>query len=245
MALSEVSLKPRRTDQGKDGIVKGILKRSRLFSQLDDAALDEISRAAGVRKVGPQEMIFMEGEPAQSFFIVGSGKVKVFKLSGEGKEQVLMIAQPGDSFAEAALFSDRKFPASAQSLQETELVVIDRARFVRLLGANPDLAVNLIGRLSELLRLMTRLVEGLSLSDVTTRLAQFLCSHRNEATGAMPPEILLSIKKSLLASQLGTIPETLSRSFAKMAKDGLISVSGPTIRILDPDRLQHLADSGK
>jgi CRP/FNR family transcriptional regulator len=190
-------------------------------------------------------MIFMEGEPAQSFFIVGSGKVKVFKLSSEGKEQVLMIAQPGDSFAEAALFSGRKFPASSQSLEESELVVIDRARFVKLLGANPDLAVNLIGRLSELLRLMTRLVEGLSLSDVATRLAQFLCSFRNEATGDMPPEILLSTKKSLLASQLGTIPETLSRSLAKLTKDGLISVSGPTIRILDPDRLQRLADSGQ
>jgi CRP/FNR family transcriptional regulator len=225
--------------------MKDILKHSRLFSQLDDDALDEICRAARLRKAGPEEMIFMEGEPAQSFFIVGSGKVKVFKLSPEGKEQVLMIAQPGDSFAEAALFSGRKFPASAQSLEKSELVVIDRARFVRLLGANPDLAVNLIGRLSELLRLMTRLVEGLSLSDVTTRLAQFLCSFRNEATSEMPSEILLSTKKSLLASQLGTIPETLSRSLAKLTKDGLISVNGPTIRILDPDRLQRLADSGR
>jgi CRP-like cAMP-binding protein len=225
--------------------MKDVLKRSRLFSQLDDEALDEICRAASLRQAAPDEMIFMEGEPAQSFFVVGSGKVKVFKLSPEGKEQVLMIAQPGDSFAEAALFSGRKLPASAQALEKCELVVIDRARFVRLLGANPDLAVNLIGRLSELLRLMTRLVEGLSLSDVTTRLAQFLCSHRNEATGEMPPEIMLSIKKSLLASQLGTIPETLSRSFAKMARDGLISVSGPTIRIIDPDRLQRLAESGK
>jgi CRP/FNR family transcriptional regulator len=223
--------------------MKDILKRSRIFSQLDDEALDEICRAASLRKIGPEEMIFMEGEPAQSFFIVGSGKVKVFKLSSDGKEQVLMIAQPGDSFAEAALFGGRKFPASAQSLEKSELVVIDRSRFVKLLGTNPDLAVNLIGRLSELLRLMTRLVEGLSLSDVTTRLAQFLCSFRNDATGDMPPEILLSTKKSLLASQLGTIPETLSRSFAKMAREGLISVNGPTIRILDPDRLQRLADS--
>jgi CRP-like cAMP-binding protein len=225
--------------------MKDILKRSRLFSQLDDDALDEVALAAGLRKAGPEEMIFMEGEPAQSFFIVGKGKVKVFKLSPEGKEQVLMIAQPGDSFAEAALFAGRKFPASAQALENCELVAIDRARFVKLLGANPDLAVNLIGRLSELLRLMTRLIEGLSLSDVSTRLAQFLCSHRNEATGKMPPEIMLSIKKSLLASQLGTIPETLSRSFAKMAKDGLISVTGPTIKILDPGRLQRLAESGK
>lgn len=225
--------------------MKELLKRSRLFSQLDADALDEICSAGVLKKAAADEIIFQEGEPAHSFFVVGRGKVKVFKLSSEGKEQVLMIAQSGDSFAEAALFSGRRFPASAQALEESDLVVFSRARFVDLLGRNPDLAVNLIGRLSELLRLMTRLVEGLSLSDVTTRLARFLCSSRLDATGEMPSEIMLSIKKSLLASQLGTIPETLSRSFAKLTRDGLISVSGPTIKILDPARLQRLADSGR
>lgn len=225
--------------------MKELLKRLRLFSQLDDDALDEICSAGVLKKAAADEIIFQEGEPAHSFFVVGRGKVKVFKLSSEGKEQVLMIAQPGDSFAEAALFSGRRFPASAQALEDSELVVFSRARFVDLLGRNPDLAVSLIGRLSELLRLMTRLVEGLSLSDVTTRLARFLCSSRLDATGEMPSEVMLSIKKSLLASQLGTIPETLSRSFAKLTRDGLISISGPTIRILDPVRLQRLADSGR
>ncbi|MEW5797224.1 MAG: Crp/Fnr family transcriptional regulator [Candidatus Zixiibacteriota bacterium] len=225
--------------------MKSILKRSRLFAQLDDRALDNIASAATLRQVTPGEMIFQEGEPAHSFFVVGRGRVKVFKLSPEGKEQVLMIAGAGDSFAEAALFAGRLFPASAQALEECELLAISRARFVRLLGENPDLAVNLIGRLSELLRLMTRLIEGLSLSDVTTRLARFLCAYRVESTGRMPSEIMLSVKKTILAAQLGTIPETLSRSFAKLVREGMIQVHGPTITILDPDRLQRLADSGK
>ena len=225
--------------------MKEILKRSRLFSTLDDKALEEVASAASKKKAVYGELIFTEGEPAHSFFIVGSGKVKIFKMSPDGKEQVLMVAQPGDSFAEAALFAGRLFPASAQALEDVELAVISRARFVSLLGHNPDLAVSLIGRLSELLRLMTRLIEGLALSDVTTRLARFLCAYRIESTGEMPPEVMLSVKKTLLAAQLGTIPETLSRSFAKMAKDGLIKVNGPTITILDPARLQRLADSGK
>jgi CRP/FNR family transcriptional regulator, dissimilatory nitrate respiration regulator len=225
--------------------MKEILKRSRLFSQSDDKALNELASAASLKKCAYGELIFQEGEPAHSFFIVGSGKVKIFKMSPDGKEQVLMVAQPGDSFAEAALFAGRLFPASAQALEDVELAVISRTRFVSLMGSNPDLAVSLIGRLSELLRLMTRLIEGLSLSDVSTRLARYLCTCRIEATGEMPPEVMLSVKKSLLAAQLGTIPETLSRSFHKLVKDGLIQVNGPTIKILDPVRLQRLADSGK
>ncbi len=225
--------------------MKEILKRSRLFSHLDDQALGEISSTASMKRATYGEMIFQEGDPADAFFIVGSGKVKIFKMSPDGKEQVLMVAQPGDSIAEAALFAGRQFPASAQALEDVELVSISRTRFVNLVASNPDLAVSLIGRLSELLRLMTRLIEGLSLSDVTTRLARYLCAYRIESTGEMPPEVMLSVKKSLLAAQLGTIPETLSRSFAKLVKDGMIKVNGPTIVILDPDRLQRLADSGK
>ena len=97
--------------------MRQILKISELFSQLDDKALDEIASAAVSRKSSRGEMLFYEGDPAHSFFIVGSGKVKVFKLSPEGKEQILMIAQPGDSIAEAALFAGGAYPASAQTMK--------------------------------------------------------------------------------------------------------------------------------
>lgn len=220
-----------------------ILKISQLFSQLEDNALEEIASAATTMTVKRNQMIFYEGDPARSFFIVGSGKVKVFKLSPEGKEQILMIAQPGDSFAEAALFTGGVFPASAQAMEKSELVALRREKFVALLGRNPNLAVNLIARLSELLRQMTRLVEGLSLTDVTTRVAHYLSRFRDENTGQQLPEITLAEKKAVLASQLGTIPETLSRSLAKLMRDGIIQVDGPRITILDADRLEALAQS--
>jgi len=223
--------------------VRQILKISELFSQLDDNALDEIASAAVIRKVARGEMLFHEGDPAHSFFIVDSGKIKVFKLSPEGKEQILMIAQTGDSVAEAALFSGGAFPASAQSMENTELLAINREKFVSLLGRNPDLAVNLIARLSGLLRQMTRLVEGLSLTDVTTRLAHYLNSQRNTDTGNQPTEITLSEKKTTLASQLGTIPETLSRSLAKLVREEIIAVNGPRITILNVGALRSYIES--
>lgn len=219
-----------------------ILKSAQLFSALDDAALRDVAATASMRKVEAGEMILDEGATAHSFYIVASGKVKVFKLSPDGKEQILLLAQPGDTFAEAAMFAGGEYPASAQALDVSELVVINRERFVGLLARNPELALSLIARLAGLLRQMTRLIEGLSLSDVTTRLARYLCALRSGSDDDRT-EIHLEEKKGILAAQLGTIPETLSRSFAKLTKDGLIHVDGPRIRILDSKRLQELAES--
>lgn len=222
-----------------------VFKISQLFSQLDDSSIDEIARAATTMNVTRGQIIFQEGDPAHSFFLVGTGKVKIFKMSPDGKEQILMIAQPGDSFAEAALFAEGMFPASAQAMEKCELVAINRHKFVALLGSNPNLAVNLIARLSELLRRMTKLVESLALSDVTTRLAHYLNGFRDEKTGQQHTEIMLSEKKTVLASQLGTIPETLSRSLAKLVRDGVIKVDGPRITVLNAKQLDNLAQAGR
>ncbi|MEW6051906.1 MAG: Crp/Fnr family transcriptional regulator [Candidatus Zixiibacteriota bacterium] len=242
------------------------LSRSQLFSQLDPKALAEVADAAAVRETSRQEMIFFEGEIAHAFYVVGKGKVKIFKMSPDGKEQILMIAGPGDSFAEAALFAGGKYPASAQALEDSTLAVIARDKFVALLGRNPDIAVNLIARLSGLLRKMTALVEELSLTDVTTRLAHYLIGLVSQTppqavgypSGARLPEgrraersrsvpdagtvtITLSEKKAVMASQLGTIPETLSRSFARLTREKVIAIDGPKIEILDLVRLKELA----
>jgi CRP/FNR family transcriptional regulator len=220
--------------------MRQILKQSQLFAQLDDQSLDEIAAASTLRQVLRQENIFYQGDVAYALFLVASGKVKVFKMSPEGKEQILMIANPGDSFAEAALFMSGRFPASAQALEDSDLVVINRDRFVALIRKNPDIAINLIARLSGLLRKMTSLVEELSLTDVTTRLAHYLLNQVEE-TDAGSITIHLEEKKAVLASQLGTIPETLSRSFARLVKEKVIAMDGSAIRILDLDRMRELA----
>jgi len=224
----------------RDCRMQHILALSQLFAGLDDKALQQLTSATTLKNVQRNEIIFHEGDAAHFFCIVGEGKVKVFKFSAEGKEQILLIAEPGESFAEAALFAGGKFPASAQALEDSQLVVINRDKFVSLLGSNPDLAVNLIGRLSDLLRQMTKLVEGLSLTDVTTRLMKYLVGCiKDDSPG--PYTIELSEKKSILAAQLGTIPETLSRSFARLVKDGVIRIDGPKIEVIDLTRLRKLA----
>ena len=221
--------------------MQAMLSKSPLFSHLDKRSLDDIASAASVRDASRGELIFHEGDIAQAFFIVASGKVKIFKLSADGKEQILMIASPGGSFAEAALFAGGKYPASAQALEDSRLLVISREKFVHLLGKNPDLAVNLIARLSQLLRQMTSLVEELSLTDVTTRLAHRILSMLPDNDTRPRPIVELAEKKTVLASQLGTIPETLSRSFARLSREKVIAIDGPRIEILDLRKLRDLA----
>ena len=222
-------------------MIKDIIKQSQLFAKMDDASLDEIRQAASVKKTAKGEIIFYDGDPAHAFFIVGSGKVKVFKLSSEGKEQILMIASPGDSFAEAAMFSGGEYPACAEALDNGELVIFNRERFIAILNRNPSLSLSLIARLSELLRKLTRLVEELSLTDVTTRLAHFLVHKLDEKKDGDKSQLTLSEKKSVIASQLGTIPETLSRSLAKLTKENIIEVSRSEIKILDYKRLREIS----
>jgi len=222
--------------------LRQILKNSQLFSGFDDQSLEEVLLSASKKIVAKDEIIFYEKDIATSFYIVGSGKVKVFKLSPEGKEQILMIANPGDSFAEAALFAVGKYPASAQALEDSTVVVFNRDRFVGLVERNPHIALNLIARLATLLHKLNRLVEDLSLTDITTRLAYYLVQLIEEKQIFEEPiKLTLSEKKLVLASQLGTIPETLSRSFAKLTKDKIISVNGSHIEVHNLQFLRQLA----
>lgn len=220
-----------------------ILKRTKLFSGFDEKSLNELISAVSLKSADKGEIIFYEKDSAFAFFVVDKGKVKVFKMSPDGKEQILMIANAGDTFAEAAMFTGGAYPASAQTLEKTKLLVINRERFITVLERNPHIAMNLIARLSALLHKLNRLVEELSLTDITTRLAHYLINEINKLELDIETSITLTLqeKKSTLASQLGTIPETLSRSFAKLSKEKIISVDGANIEILDYNHLCQIA----
>ncbi|MDF1545279.1 MAG: Crp/Fnr family transcriptional regulator [bacterium] len=224
-----------------DNKLKETLRLSSLFSGISDRSLDEITGTTSIKKASRGDMLFYESDPANAFFIVSSGKFKIFKLSADGKEQILRIANPGESFAEAAMFDGANYPASAQALEDGELVMINRERFSAALARNPALALNLLGQLSKLLRQLTRLVEGLSLTDVTSRLAHYFIEQLESGEHSHDLIMHLTERKSVLASQLGTIPETLSRSLAKLSREKIIEVQGARIKILDEARLRDLA----
>lgn len=219
-----------------------MLKKTKLFTGFKTDDLTEFETAISLKKIQKGEILFYEKDFAGAFYIVFKGKVKVYKVSSEGKEQILIIANPGDSFAEAAMFAGGVYPASAQALEDSEVLCVNRERFIGILERNPKIAINLIARLSELLHKLNRLVEELSLTDITTRLAYYIISEleRRKISGDKPV-LELTEKKSVLASQLGTIPETLSRSLAKLSKEKIITVDGSLIAVLDYNRLLEIS----
>jgi CRP-like cAMP-binding protein len=187
------------------------------------------------------ETIFAEGDEGAGFYVLISGKVKIFKLSSEGKEQILHVFGPGEPFGEASVFAGQEFPANAETLEKSRIFFFPRAAFTELVKEDPSLALNMLAILSRRLRKFTVLVEDLSLKEVPGRLAAYLLYVSEQREGA--DDLTLDIAKGQLAGLLGTIPETLSRIFTKMVRHGLIQSDGPHIKILDRRGMEELAQA--
>lgn len=211
-----------------------------LFHGLQSRQLEEITDVMVDQTFGKGQNIFSEGEEATGFYVVTSGKVKIFKLSAEGKEQILHFALPGESFGEVPMFAGGRFPAHAETIEKSRIFFFPRAVFLDLIRSDPSLAMNMLAELSKRLRRLSRLVEELSLKEVPGRLAAYLLYLDDIEDGSGDFE--LGITKGQLASLLGTIPETISRILGKLSGQGFILVQGRRIRILDRKSLEGLSD---
>ncbi len=217
------------------------IKNCPLFAGTTPEDLGSLERISRVRLCERGELLFSDGENALGFYIVGSGKVKIYKLSPDGKERILHIVHPGGTFAEAAIFGNGKYPAYAEPLEKSQLIFFPKREFLQLLHENSQLAINMIAGLSRFLRQFAMQIEELTFKDVPARLARYIL----ELAGEEAIRVDLPIAKSQLASNLGTVSETLSRTFRKLSDDALIEVNGRSIAILDRDRLEDLALSHK
>jgi CRP/FNR family transcriptional regulator len=220
--------------------IVGILAEAPIFNGLGGAELDQIRAIAVDRYYDRGRAVFFEGDPGDGFYAVVEGKVKIYKLSPEGKEKILHIYGPGQPFGEVPVFAGKRFPANAQTLAKSHLLFFPRAGFIRLITENPSLALNMLAVLSGRLRQFTLQIESLALKEVPARLASYLVYLAKEQGAS--EAVTLDISKGQLASLLGTIPETLSRIFSRMSGVGLIEVDGKRIALLDREGLKALAD---
>lgn len=220
-----------------------ILSGIPLFQGLSEAELREIHGITVNKFCEKGKTIFLEGDPGNGFYVVADGKVKIFKVSMDGKEQILHIYGPGHPFGEVPVFSGKKFPANAQTLVKSHLLFFPRSAFVDLIGRNPSLSLNMLAVLSMRLRQFALQVENLSLKEVPGRLASYLLVLSEEQNARTV--VSLPVSKGQLASLLGTIPETLSRILGRMSTNELIRVDGSDIYLLDGEGLEALAENGK
>jgi len=214
------------------------MRSSPLFCVLRPDALELLLRRALVRAYEAGESVFQAGEPAERFFLIVQGRIKVYKISASGGQQILHAYGPGATFGEAALWAGGRFPAYGEASERAVLLSLSRAVLREAFAGNPDLAIGMLAGLSQKLREFVRLIEDLALKPVPARLAGALL---DEARRAGCDRFRMLRNKKDLAAHIGTIPETFSRALRRLKNAGLIEVRGPAIAILKPAQLRRLA----
>jgi CRP/FNR family transcriptional regulator len=223
--------------------IAATLARIPLFRGLDPGQMGQILSIAEKRSYAKGQLIFSEGDDGDGFYVVVEGQVKIFKLSADGKEHILHIFAAGQTFGEVPVFAGEHFPANAGAIGDSFVLFFPRAAFLSLLKKNPGLSLKLLADLSLKLREFTVQIENLSLKEMPARLAGYLLYLAEEQ--GRRDRVSLTISKGQLASLLGTIPETLSRVFAKLSSQGLIRVEGRRIILLDVEGLEETAEAGR
>jgi CRP/FNR family transcriptional regulator len=213
-----------------------IIESTALFEGLRREEVEAVATLMYEKRFGKGETLFFEGDEADGFYLVSRGQIKVFKINPMGKEHILHIFGPGEPVGEVPVFSGQPFPATAEAIINSTTYFFPRSDFVSLIEKNPSIALNMLAVLSHRLRQFATQIENLSLKEVPARLAGYLL-YTAEEQGS-DDVVRLPVSKGQLASLLGTIPETLSRIFARMSEDGLIRVEGRSIIILDRDGLR-------
>ncbi len=222
--------------------VEQALKSCMMFHALEEKDLGKIEQLAMTRKFKRGETVFNQGEKSEGFYVVQSGAVKVYKLSADGKEQVLHIVEPGENYAEASLFGEAVYPAYSEALKDSTLLLIPKNDFLKALKENPEFSMRMLASLTTWLKRMANLVEEVTLKDVDTRLAGYLLGAA-ETKGVKTDlgiRVDLETDKKTLAAKLGTVSETLSRSLKKLREMDIIKVEGRKLTIVDRDALKNI-----
>jgi len=213
-----------------------ILSRSFIFSSLNDGELGELADLATERNFIPDEFIFWDGDAPDWFYIIAEGKVKVIKHSSLGKEFIITFFGPGEMFGEIAVFENKPYPASAQTVTETKVLGIKREAFLSFLAHRPQVALRIINILGGRLRDAQGRLKDLAGERVEQRLAGILLMLSSKLGSSLP------FTRQEIADMAGTTTETAIRFMSRLRDGGIIrSVRGKII-ILDETKLRLLSE---
>ncbi len=221
-------------------VIENTLRSRQLFVGLPAADISAITAFTVSKNLGKGDYLFREGDSSHGFYIVQQGRINVHRVSPAGKEQVIYVFRPVESFAEAALASEGGYPADARATEASVVLLIPKREFIDLLRSRPELALRMLGSMSQHLRVLVGLLDDLALKDSETRVANWLlkrCPHPLRDSAVV---IELDRTKRVLAAELGATSETLSRTLAKFRDQKMLKVAGRTITITQPRKLDQL-----
>mgnify|MGYP001551183581 FL=1 len=199
--------------------------------------MDRVRRHSHLTDMIEGESLFFQGDKATSFYLVLSGRIKLFRVSPEGKEKVVEVMEDGATFAEALMFMDEpNYPVTATALSPSRVIGINCKDFKSMLRESMDTCFLLMGKMSYRLRGLIREIDALSLDTGTVRTVAYLLHHST----ADKDSFELEIAKSVIASRLSVKPETFSRILKNLLEQEIVSIDGRNVTIHDREAMISL-----
>ena len=218
-----------------NGVMEKVLRKTPLFSNLTQNEMEALAARVSTKHFARGEQLFAEGDPCTGLFLVASGKIRIFKLSPAGREQVLAVEGPGSSFAELPVFDGGNYPAAASALEDAEVLFISRKDFQNFCREHPEVALKVIAVVGSRLRRLVGIIEELSFTTVRQRLISFILRLAQASGSRSQSGIHLELTKSHqeLAADLGTVRELVSRNLSRLQAEGFLEVDGRKIVVKD------------
>ena len=201
------------------------------FGSLNADILNDIKTLFKVENYSAGENIFLEGDKSKGIYFVAEGTVKVYKSSKDGKEQILKLIYPGESFNDITVFVKDVNPASADAVTDVKLFLLSRENMIGLIYKYPEVSINIIKSMSEKLRHLTNAIEDLSFKRTQERIAKILLLFDGE-----------KLSQKIIADIAGTAREVVSRALKEFAAQGIIKLDKRDIIILDKKKLEDLSE---
>lgn len=223
-----------------NAIITSALRETPLFNSLDSSELRSLSSRAALQRYSMGELLFSEGNPCSGLFVVISGRIRIFKTSRSGREQVLAIESPGTSIAELPVFDGGSYPASAMAIEPSELVFVSRNDFRAVCLEHPDLSLKVLQVVGSRLRRLVGIIEELSFTTLRHRLISWLLKESKSRGRPRDKGVsfTLTVSHQELAAQIGTVRELVSRNMARLQAESLVTVNGREIIIPDEQALE-------
>ncbi len=222
-------------------LVETTLRKTPLFASLTPKEMEALAARVSHRRFERGALLFSEGDACAGLFLVASGKIRIFKLSAEGREQVLAVEEPGSSFAELPVFDGGNYPASASALEDAEVLFISRRDFQNFCREHPDVALKVIAVVGARLRRLVGIIEDLSFTTVRQRLIALILQLARSSGTPSKDGILVELTKTHqdLAAELGTVRELVSRNLSRLQAEGFLEVEGRKIVVKDIESLKR------
>lgn len=216
--------------------IKRNLTQYHLFSKLTDLQLDKVCQFSQIQQLADGQLLFNQGDKVSSFFMILSGKIKLFRMSPDGQEKIIDIVKSGQVFAEALMFNEREnYPVSSAALSETTVIAVNAKNFHDMLWDSTGTCILLLSDMSFRLRKLINEIETLTLHSGTCRVASYLIHEMPEQTNNFE----LDTAKNIIAARLSIKPETFSRIIRNLSSQGILTISGNHVSIHDLDALKQ------